>query len=883
MNSSTSFSTAFEDELFFGVPLSTDRRSTTATTFFQFEALIAAISILFFRTTWNIKSEPVALRWFFALILAVLAFSQKSYELVSAVELFSYAVPWILVVDQSAVPLWLSSRLPETTWRLLLIAVSGMVSCVLCHAVASGDCLWAVQLVTPTSVITALYALIPIEEFRAAYEILEQFQPPAVLRQQVHHLLFVTFHIQFGIGHLGIEFLTKEQQRRNELVRMDQTHNNNNSDNNNTEDNDKQKKDKLEKAHKFQRGAAPFIFFTAVPYMIQIIFYGNINKFAFSCLQHDLHRAIRLHRLFAADNHMLTMTQNSPTSPEAYAASMDTVVSTTYDMFNRKLFSLPKVILLPAVISKTPQMMAQIFPIIFLTDYIKGHMINYMTTRVETLQKEIQQLSAVRSKLEAFDLKNAELLLRSGSQQTRHFTHQRWSVLSVQIQAKTVVSDLIQRTKGFFAWIQRNFVFSVLVDCALANLIAIGKIGAAEIFVFSRAIEDAVDMVLMKSRSEAELARMRTEIDKLQELATLWNNPTNKQNNWLHCKLPVTEAERGYIILRHVHYSRGTAMVHAEHVEIEPGIYALTGANGSGKSTLFRVLMSCDTNDKPIDCPPSIVFSSPTVAIVEKDDIIEDTICEATPVATAEEAVDDEEPPVCQNSNDDDTTTSSSECQVIDNEEDHQPVPKLSITMPSSHIVEISQTFYWPLYTRPIDWIYQELVAETRSAEELERRLRKTAELLQSMSFFQSQQPVAVTTAEGGDDEAAAAAEEEDDGIETVMQQLQEEKEDWFGDLSGGQKSKVELVRKVFLEERCPDVVLIDETFAPLDPTSKLLVMSKLKEFCKGSIVIVIYHADIGHGQETEGGKTVECVPSSDFFDHNIHLENQVIQLRPVC
>jgi ABC-type nitrate/sulfonate/bicarbonate transport system ATPase subunit len=183
---------------------------------------------------------------------------------------------------------------------------------------------------------------------------------------------------------------------------------------------------------------------------------------------------------------------------------------------------------------------------------------------------------------------------------------------------------------------------------------------------------------------------------------------------------------------------------------------------------------------------------------------------------------------------------------------------------------------------KPIDWIYQEHHNPLEESSKLEQRLRKTAEVLQSLSFLQAKQQQMVAV-EDGTVLADADTEEVDDGVEAVMRELKEEKEDWFGDLSGGQKSKVELVRKVFLHERCPNVVLIDETFAPLDPASKVLVMSKLKEFCKGSIILVIYHADIGHGQETEEGETVECVPSSDFFDHNIHLENQVIKLRPVC
>ena len=66
---------------------------------------------------------------------------------------------------------------------------------------------------------------------------------------------------------------------------------------------------------------------------------------------------------------------------------------------------------------------------------------------VRSLQKEIKQLTAVRTTIESFDIKNAELLQRSGKGAT-DFTQKRWETLSVKIQAKSVVSDLITRTKG---------------------------------------------------------------------------------------------------------------------------------------------------------------------------------------------------------------------------------------------------------------------------------------------------------------------------------------------------------------------------------------------------------------------------------------------------
>ena len=116
----------------------------------------------------------------------------------------------------------------------------------------------------------------------------------------------------------------------------------------------------------------------------------------------------------------------------------------------------------------------------------------------------------------------------------------------------------------------------------------------------------------------------------------------------------------------------------------------------------------------------------------------------------------------------------------------------------------------------------------------------------------------------------------------TLTADLLSVKDDWFSDLSGGQKSKVELVRKVFLAERCPRVLLIDETFAPLDPDSKNLVMQKLKDFCTESIVLVIYHADVKVAEGEEESEDIACVESSNFFGSNIHVENGSLILRPV-
>jgi energy-coupling factor transporter ATP-binding protein EcfA2 len=557
---------------------------------------------------------------------------------------------------------------------------------------------------------------------------------------------------------------------------------------------------------------------------------------------------------------------------------MDTIVTTTYDIFNRKIFSLPKIALLPMVMAKQPMMIAQIFPIIFATDWLKGKAISYMTHRIEELEKDVQELNAVRSKVEQFDMKNSELLQRAGPGAI-DFTKRRWQDMTVRIQMKMVVSSLVTRTKGFFSFIQRNFVFSVLVDCALAELMAAGKLVAAEIFVFSRAIEDFIDMVLMRSRSEAELARMMTQIDNLKELSEVWD--AAEQRNLLPCNLGTKnhgdDPSEPLVVFKNLLYSRGTAVVQINHIELPAGVYALTGGNGSGKSTLFRVIMSCNTNDRPIDIPPSILLSMPAEEILAEGDVIEGE--------TSDGVIEEDVVKVTDSLTKTDRLLSSEDI-----------ASQFSISMPSSSVVEISQTFYWPLYSKPIDWIYQHSSAETITEKQMQDRRQRVAELLYSLEFSQSlesEEDIAgndsVTdsrklSVEEPDSNGIVTSSTSGDTIARIMDELEEEKEDWFNDLSGGQKSKVELVRKVFLMDECPHVLLIDETMAPLDPRSKSLVMAKIKSFCAGSVVLVIYHTDVGRDKESEeSGEVIECVPSNDFFDGNIHVEDKMMHLRPVC
>lgn len=821
------------DEFFFTLTTKRDEGTdANSNSFFQYECIIAGIAICYFRLTLKShEKEPLPLRVLFSLLLGLLAYFKKPYEIICALQIFSYAMPVVLI--SSVQRLARGSLLPGSLVRILLLLFTTVLSLVLSHVLLSSSFLSGLTAFTPVPIKNIVCYFFPLREMSEAYDTILLFVDKVTLDKLISWLLFVTFNIQVGMGFLGIEFLRKEQQRRNDLIRLDMRndhesdpHLNGSASTNGTDEVEKMtktKKKQKEKSRQFQRSSVPFILMTAAPYMFQIIALGNVNFFAYTCFEHDIHRAVRLNKLFSHDSYLLAMANDSATPPQAFGQSMDVVVSTNYDIFNRKLFSLPKILLLPGIIMRQPLLVAQITPLIFGSDYIKARVVAFLTTNIEKFRKESMELESVRSKVESFDLKNAELLQRSGTGATQ-FTKIRWEQLTAQIQQKSFMASFLTRTKNFFSFIQRQFVFSVLIDCALAQLIATGKIVSADTFVFSRAIEDTVDTILMKSRAESELARMLTEIEKLRKLSEVFHQ--SQDQLLLPCSIAPEPDINPNIILRNLHYSRGSASVDIDDAELKPGIYALTGANGSGKSTLFRVLMGCSTNEKPTDLPSSISFANSVCSRADKSSSSEDGTCDLGP---------------------------------------DQDSAKPEIIMPSADVSEISQTFYWPLYTRPIDWIYQ---THLSSEKDTKSASLKVAQVLQDLDFRQIK-------TDGNETKIVTMP------TEVVAEELTEKKDDWFNDLSGGQKSKVELVRKVFIHDVCPSVLLIDETMAPLDPTSKSLVMSKLKGFCKGSIIIVIYHTDVrGVGEEKEND---ECVPGSNFFDGNIHLENRTINMRALC
>ena len=88
--------------------------------------------------------------------------------------------------------------------------------------------------------------------------------------------------------------------------------------------------------------------------------------------------------------------------------------------------------------------------------------------------------------------------------------------------------------------------------------------------------------------------------------------------------------------------------------------------------------------------------------------------------------------------------------------------------LPSRDVVIVTQSIYWPLHARPIDWI---LNKKADNENDIDSVLNHLISLQFHNDFFSNN--------------------DQDQLSDSLRRDLLEEKTDWFSQLSGGQKSKV--------------------------------------------------------------------------------------------
>ena len=309
---------------------------------FELEPLILACAIFFCRFVTKTgsltgcshdvhsASFEFILRTIISVVLGVMAFMGMEYELLCSVHLWSHVLPWGIgwwcrvfgLKDELRQDLKKSSSKKESKTKRglppslmysmtlsLMVLLSFPVCLLICRFFSSPSFYTILPTIIPVAVKDAILYMFPVTEMTASYNIIAAFyttpEQKKVLHDMLRHLLFVTCHIQFGLGHIGIDFLTSEQKRKNMLIRMDvdnpdpdADHNAKSNGKGNEKNNRNEMKSTFDPSRKFRRSAPTFIVFCVLPYMFQIILFGNLNKFSFMYVRNQIHNSVRIDELF---------------------------------------------------------------------------------------------------------------------------------------------------------------------------------------------------------------------------------------------------------------------------------------------------------------------------------------------------------------------------------------------------------------------------------------------------------------------------------------------------------------------------------------------------------------------------------------------------------
>ena len=604
-------------------------------------------------------------------------------------------------------------------------------------------------LATAPALVSLLNQCLPAEEITAAYATVSGFLADEIFANSAVEMLIVAANIQIALGYLSIEFLRSVQDRQNSLLTVGQG--------------------KALSAHGYALQVKRWVFWVCFPYLLQKAIMTNIQSHAFGRFRHWTERALRLHSFFPGEGHegtMLKAAASSNFTVEQYADALNGVVEMSFGIISAKLNSLPKLLLLPGVVTAKPWLIVTVAPASIVLDMCKAWVTAHLTAEAERLHRQLLELANKRRRMELHDMKSEGLIQRA---RASHFAQQQWRQVGDQIEDRGMRLKSIQLLQGVTDQMYRQEILGPVIECTLALLIESNHISGSDLYLYTTVLEHAIDTLLTRQREQATLASIETKVSVLLHLM-------HQRSALIAQDRPTCKVTSGQALqITSLEYSRGPSFVKIPSLILPLGrVVAVTGANGCGKSTALGFVASCRVG-----------------------------------------------------------TYAPAGAQLL---------TKAFLDLPSDDIVEIAQQFYWPMFTSPMEWLLSEKDSG-RNPEALRGRARQLME----------------------DFELIAPA-----NLEAASQPgyLDEVREDWYGELSGGERCKVEFIQKVFMRSRCPPLLLIDEAFAPLDPVSSQYLKSRLKVFCQKSLVLVVYH----------GSERLD----DSFFDDELHFSNGTAILQPL-
>ena len=281
------------------------------------------------------------------------------------------------------------------------------------------------------------YYLFPISELALAYRTAELFAG-AELEPAAARLALISIASQLPLGVVSTNNLRAAQRRKNALLTVG-----------------KEGAPPLS-ARGFTRLVAGFIAFTAVPFFFQRSIVESINAHATLRFIDSVENSMRLHAVLRSGASLSAAATDE--TIDSQATHLRQVLTTSYRLLERKLFTLPRLALLPGALIGHPIASAAGMAIAVAFDGAKAKAVAFITSRIESLNRESRKLSSIRSRVEAHDSQHAGLLRGARAEA---FTRAHWQALTLELQD---VNGRTRALEGVRMWIRWLFWQDVVVS-----------------------------------------------------------------------------------------------------------------------------------------------------------------------------------------------------------------------------------------------------------------------------------------------------------------------------------------------------------------------------------------------------------------------------------
>lgn len=434
------------------------------------------------------------------------------------------------------------------------------------------------------------------DHFKNSYDSIAQFIEPEKLNPELIKHYITMLNMQIGMGFYGNYLLTKVQEKTNLFSTIDKGQN-----------------DKFEE---FAYLSAKYVGI-AVCYTVVRTLVDGINTYHINQLTSSIQNDIRNDHLTTKENFILFSKTNHTT--QTYLADIKTILNSNNDILLWTSFGIAK---LSKIDSLNLESYLGIGSIVAI-DYFVNNFFQLLITEMQEFSERETKCSSEFVKINEHDKEYAVTILQKNA---LNYTRNEWDISQECEQSNslrnTVLGSSINALIGFY---NQDVLYPIL-HILVAHMSTKGIISLGELFLYTRTLQTFVEVILFKSKNQAEFSKINSAIDRLNELSTHLNSAEDSISEIYY----YTDEVRDSLLIRDLEFTRGnkeqTTRVFIEKLELLIGkFYAVTGANGSGKSSFTTLLQYVveEISDPSFSISNgTIIYPNSSIAVIPQKDYV---------------------------------------------------------------------------------------------------------------------------------------------------------------------------------------------------------------------------------------------------------------------